>query len=250
MIEYLYSVNNPLIKQIALLKQAKYRKESNLFTAEGIRTITTLTKSNLTLAYLFATDEHEQVAYSLAQSTTTIILSSDAVFKKISNSSTPAGLIGVFKQPTFDLDQFKAPGMVLAQITDPGNMGTLIRSAAAFNATTVVIVEGVDPWSPKVVQASAGTIGMVKLFSFSWQQLIKLCAEQNIVLNALVVDGKTAQNNRNNQLLVVGNEAHGLPLDWQKECHLHTTIAMPGNTESLNVAVAGSIALYDLLKKP
>ncbi|HTM06086.1 MAG TPA: RNA methyltransferase [Patescibacteria group bacterium] len=244
----IHSVNNPLIKKITLLKQSKHRKDSNLFMAEGIRTVTTLTNSSLTLEYLFITDEHEQMAPSLAQSTTTVVLSTNTVLAKISNSSTPAGLIAIFKQPTYSLDQFKAPGIVLAQISDPGNMGTLIRSAAAFNAKTVVIVEGVDPWSPKVVQASAGSIGMVHLFSLSWDKLTKLCKERNIILNALVVNGNTTQSNNQNQLLVVGNEGHGLPIEWQKDCQLHTTIVMPGKTESLNAAVAGSIALHELLK--
>lgn len=248
-IEQISSVHNPLVKKIALLKQTKYRKESNLFVAEGVRTITTLVQSNLVLDYLFTTDEYEKLAHSLAQSNTTIVLSTDAIITKISTSTTAAGLVGVFKQPVSTVDQFKGPGLVLAQIADPGNMGTLIRSAAAFNVKTVVVVEGVDPWSPKVVQASAGTIGMVNLFLLSWQALVELCTQEKILLNALVVDGaNTQQHNTTNQLLVVGNEAHGLPVQWQQDCQLKTTIAMQGKTESLNVAVAGSIALYELAK--
>lgn len=244
------STNNPLIKKLALLKQSKHQKRAHLFIAEGVRTITTLAKSGLELVYLLSTHDQEELAYSLAQPQTIIVMTTDAVIAKLSSVTNSMGLVAIFKQPTFATDFFTAPGLVLAQIADPGNMGTLIRSAAAFNVKTVVVVEGVDPWSPKVIQSSAGTIGMVRVFELSWQTLTQLCHAKNIVLNALVVDGNNIKNEWcSSQLLVVGNEAHGLPVQWQKDCALKTTIAMPGNTESLNAAVAGSIALYEMMIK-
>lgn len=243
------STHNPLIKQLALLKQSKHRKANRLFIAEGVRTVTTLVNSGLELVYIISTNDHQKLACSLVQADTTVIMTTDAVITKLSSVTNSMGLIAIFKQPTVNTDLFAAPGLVLAQIADPGNMGTLIRSAAAFNAKTVVVVEGVDPWSPKVIQSSAGTIGMVRVFELPWHTLTQLCHTKNIALNALVVDGNSTQQVPvQDQLLVVGNEAHGLPLQWQQDCSLKKTIAMPGNTESLNAAVAGSIALYEMSK--
>jgi RNA methyltransferase, TrmH family len=123
-------------------------------------------------------------------------------------------------------------------------MGTLIRSCAAMNYKTVVCIKGTDPWSPKVVQASAGTIGMVNIFQVTWDELIQ--NKQNLNLCALVVSGgnKPQDIDLSNTLLVVGSEAHGIPDEWLGQCEQKLTLPMPGKTESLNAAVAGSIALY------
>jgi TrmH family RNA methyltransferase len=123
-------------------------------------------------------------------------------------------------------------------------MGTLIRSAIAMGIKSVVIVEGTDPWSPKVIQASAGTIIQANVFQIGWDQLIK--NKKNLKLCALVVKGgkKPNQIDFKDILLVVGNEANGIPDNWLSKCEEKMTLPMPGNTESLNAAIAGSIALY------
>ena len=163
--------------------------------------------------------------------------------EKISTTKTPSGYLAVFtipKQPQPTVER----GIVLANITDPGNMGTLMRSAAAMNIKTVVVVDGVDPWSPKVVQASAGSVGTLTIYQCSWQELLKHKQEKKLC--ALVVkNGKAPQEHElNDVFLVIGNEAHGIPSDWLNDCELKCTLPMPGKTESLNAAVAGSIALY------
>lgn len=135
-------------------------------------------------------------------------------------------------------------GIVLAKLSDPGNVGTLIRTAVAMNVHTVVCVETVDPYSPKVVQASAGTLAAVNLVQLSWDELMQ--QKGNLQLCALIVSGgkKPSELTNSNTLLVIGSEAHGLPNDWFHACETTMTIEMPGNAESLNAAVAGSIALY------
>jgi TrmH family RNA methyltransferase len=141
------------------------------------------------------------------------------------------------------LDQLTT-GIVLAQISDPGNMGTLIRTAAAMNKKTVVCVETVDPWNPKVVQATAGALGSVSLFCMTWDELLR--SKKNIPLCALVAqDGKMPDTiNLKDALIVVGNEGAGIPDAWIAQCDEKITLPMPGKCESLNAAVAGSIALY------
>ncbi len=123
-------------------------------------------------------------------------------------------------------------------------MGTLIRTAAAMNKKTIVCVESVDPWNPKVVQATAGAIGSVNIFCINWDEL--LLNKKNLSLCALVaINGKNPDTvNLQNSLIVVGNEAHGIPEQWIAACDTQITLPMPGKFESLNAAVAGSIALY------
>ena len=164
--------------------------------------------------------------------------------KKMSTATTPSGLLGVFKIPPAPKIEYLGPGLVLAQISDPGNMGTLIRTALACGKQTIVIVEGTDPWSPKVVQASAGTIAQARIFNLDWKTLV--AQKKTLKLYGLVVhNGKNIHTiDRNHALIVVGNEAHGLPKEWAHNCDDLITLPMPGGTESLNAGVAGSIAAY------
>ena len=164
--------------------------------------------------------------------------------KKMSTVATPSGFLGLFEIPAPPAPQQLTAGLVLAQISDPGNMGTLIRTAIACGVTSIVIVEGVDPWSAKVIQSSAGTISWIHVFEFDWQTLID--HKKDLQLCALVVSEgiMPTELNPTKSLLVVGNEAHGIPSQWQQHCDQLVTLPMPGKTESLNAAIAGSIALY------
>lgn len=242
MMKIITSRQNPEIKLIQELHGSKERKLHKKFIAEGLRTCSTLLTGGCTLEQFYVTESVQQTAHALV-SAEKITVVNDSVMEKISTTKTPSGLLGVFHIPQQKPLSAITAGIVLAQISDPGNMGTLIRSAAAMNAC-VVIIEGVDAFAPKVVQASAGTIGLVSLFQLSWQELI--AHKGNLKLCALVVHGgkKPQEIDLNNSLLVIGSEAHGIPEQWIAECDQQLTLPMPGNTESLNAAIAGSIALY------
>lgn len=231
------SRTNPLVKQVASLQQAKYRAEYGQFVAEGVNVVSTLVAAGMKPVMLYVTEQNRDAF----ESEKNITLVTDLVMEKLSGATKPSGVVGVFEIPSAQ-KKLAQSGLVLANISDPGNMGTLIRSAAAFNIKSVVIVEGADVWTPKVVQATAGTIGMVDIHLISWQEL----KAQNPNLCALVVHGGKlpAQIDLKNYFLVVGSEAHGLSREQLADCQETLTLPMPGKTESLNAAVAGSIALY------
>ncbi len=237
------SANNSLIKTVAtLLTDASARYTQKQFVAEGFRTCKTLIESQQ-LQQLFVLDSMVTQAIKIA-SIEKITIINDQVLKKISNSKTPSGIVGLFTLPKQPEKPILGPGIVLANISDPGNMGTLIRTAAAFNKKTVIIIEGVDPWSPKVVQASAGTIGMISVICCDWQTLLK--SKGNLLLYALIVTGGKSIEaiEKDKALLVIGNEARGISPEWLQACDEMITLPMPGGAESLNAAVAGSIAMY------
>lgn len=240
---FIRSTSNPVIKEIVRLHDAKERKRTHRCIIEGIRAITTALQGGLSLKELYCTEEQIVEAQNIAPDTIISCIST-AAMSKISTATSPSGLLGIFQIPAQPSFQKLTPGLVLAQIADPGNMGTLIRTAAACGIHSIVIIEGVDPWSPKVVQASAGTVASVQLFQWSWEELLR--AKKTCKLYGLVVTGgqhpKTIDPH--NALLVVGNEARGIPSSWLKDCDASITIPMPGQTESLNAAIAGSIALY------
>jgi RNA methyltransferase, TrmH family len=244
MIKQINSLTNPLIKHAVQLHNSKYRKERQQYIAEGFRTISTIMQSGGKLITLFTLEELLYDAEQLTQHTKLIIIISPAVLQKISTAKNPSGLLAVFAIPPQQELEHIGAGIVFAQIADPGNMGTLIRTAAAMNKKTVVCIESVDPWSPKVVQASAGAVALVSLFCISWKDVIS--NKKNIKLCALLASGGKNPNtiNLHNTLIVIGNEASGIPEEWITECDEQLTLPMPGNFESLNAAVAGSIALY------
>ncbi len=236
------SRQNPEIKSVASLKQAKERKAQQQFLAEGIRTIETL-MATYTPIQLYLTEKlfNQKLMRSIDPNKTTLV--SPEVMEKLSTTKTPSGIVGVFAIPDTPHKPL-TKGIVLANITNPGNMGTLMRTAAAMGTQTVVVVDGVDPWHPKVIQATAGTIAHIAIYELTWHELLD--HKNDLQLCALVVkDGQSPDIlTQDDILLVIGNEADGIPSDWLADCALTCTLPMPGHTESLNAAVAGSIALY------
>lgn len=245
MITVISSRANPLVLQYAALKNSQERYAQSLFVAEGARVCATLYAHGIKLRHLLFTPEHEQQMIKQFPLDLCVRVTPQ-IIEKIATTETPSGIVGIFEIPEEPNPATITPGLVLAEVSTPGNMGTLIRTAAAMGVKSVVVVEGSDPWSPKVVQATAGAIGAVTLFQWSWKELMQYTKQYNIPLCGLVVNGgkKPQEVPLNKSLLVIGNEAHGLPAAWQKECTYGMTIPMPGNTESLNAAIAGSIALY------
>lgn len=233
---------NPEIKQVASLHTKKGRTTHNEFIAQGLRTCQTLIQNDYKIIQLYVTEQQIQAAQTITDQITIVV---DAVMEKISTAKTTSGIIGVFALPEQLPLANLTSGLVLTNITNPGNMGTLIRSAAAFGYKTVVVVDGADVWSPKVIQATAGTISLLNVFCMSWQTLIT--NTNNIELCALVVAGGTTPDRldkNKKRLLVVGNEARGISDNQIANCTEKLTIPMQGKTESLNAAVAGSIGIY------
>lgn len=236
------SLENPLVKRAVALQHKKFRAEYKQCLVEGLRAITTCLQAGWSLEQIFILEEmllelpEHFDAYN-------VVVVSDGLMKKMSRMVTPAGILAIFYTPIPARLNTLEPGLVLAQLQDPGNAGTLIRTAAALGLKTVVFVESVDSWSPKVIQASAGTIALVNVYTISWQELV--AHKGNSKLCALVVSGgKSITTGTHNRLFVIGSEAHGLPQTWLEQCDELITLPMPGGTESLNAAVAGSIALY------
>lgn len=229
-----------VIKQLKKLHTAKGRKEAQFFIAEGIRTVMSFIENGFEPAEIYATDKAVHQT-NLPLDYTAI---SEDDMNRISPSTTPPGILAVFPIPENPAPEKLSSGIVLAEISDPGNMGTLIRSCAAFGFKSVVVIEGCDPFSPKVIQATAGNLPLISLFQWTWQEL--LTYKKDLTLCALEAkNGKSSdQLDLSNTLLVVGNEAHGISQEQLSKCNSLLTLPIASGVESLNAAVAGSIALF------
>ncbi len=237
------SVHNEEIKAIVKLHTVKGRKEQKRFFAEGYTVCATLIAAGYKPLQVYSTELLLPQAQQLAGVRFITVVDS-IVLAKMSAAQTPSGILSVFSLPSMPEPALLSAGIVLYNVTDPGNMGTLLRTCAAMGKKTAVIIEGADPWSPKVVQASAGTLGLLDIFELSWP-LLKM-HQRDLQLHALVCKGgKTIdKKTQDNILFLVGNEAQGIPEHIVQECDQQITLEMPGKIDSLNVAVAGSIALY------
>jgi TrmH family RNA methyltransferase len=176
------------------------------------------------------------------------------VFAKISDVESPTGVLAVSPIALKPLEHLlREPGvvLVLADLNDPGNAGTLLRSAEAFGVGRVVFgAAGVEPHHPKVVRAAMGAIFGLGLAVGSPDEAGPIAASGGWRAIGLAMDGTPLDRTSfpDRTLLVVGHERRGLG-PWEALCHARVAIAMPGRADSLNAAVAGSIALYEATKQ-
>ncbi|MGB2952788.1 MAG: RNA methyltransferase [Gaiellaceae bacterium] len=168
---------------------------------------------------------------------------SPEVLAGVSTLPHPARRIAIFRRA--DLPRFEPRPVALAlwRVADPGNLGTLIRSADAFGASVAISSGSADPSGPKALRASAGSIFRVPLGDFEQAEgrRVALVAHGGRPLDELDLRAGT--------VFVLGAEREGLPREVLERCEETATIRMPGPAESLNVAVAGAIALYELRRR-
>lgn len=243
---YISSNSNEQVKHIINLQNRSYRYEHRQFFVEGTRACTQLLQKYQPVA-IYMTEKYYK-KYNFDQYQQVIIGVAEHVMNKICTTKNPSGICAIFSMPeTLSLPE-SGPGLVLVQVSDPGNLGTLIRTAAAMNINTIILIEGVDPYNSKVIQSTAGCFTAVQIYQTTWQELIN---QRKLELCALVVQkGKQPDElNLRNKFLVIGNEAHGLSLEQIEDCKEKMTIPMPGHAESLNAAIAGAIGLYVMSKQ-
>ena len=238
---YISSVHNEQVKHVVDLQNRSYRQEHGQFVAEGTRTCSQLFEKYEPVV-IYMTEAYYKT-HGFSQHDHIIIGVSQHVMDKMSTSKNPSGVCAVFTIPAqLPLPQ-QGPGIVLIEVSDPGNLGTLIRTAAAMNIKEIILVGGVDPYNSKVIQSTAGCMTSVNLYQTTFEILTQ---HKQLNLCALVVkNGTTPENiNLKNKFLVVGNEAHGLSPEQINICQEKMTIPMPGHAESLNAGIAGAIGLY------
>jgi RNA methyltransferase, TrmH family len=243
------SPDNALVKKALKHKDPRNRDQLTRCLVEGMRAVETFLNSPYTLNRIYITEKNISWAQEHCPEES-IVLVSDQIMQKLSSTTSPSGILGMFDMPSYSKPARMSEirdGIVLVNLQDPGNVGTLIRTATALKKS-IVLIDGVNPYNPKVIQATAGTLAQADLFRISWQELMQ--HKGDLRLSALVVDKgieiQKITDPKKPRLLIVGSEAHGLPEEWLEQCDEKITLPMPGGTESLNAAVAGSIALYIL----
>jgi RNA methyltransferase, TrmH family len=235
------------------LRSVKGRSEQQRFALEGPTLLAEARASGLTLEELYATEaayEAVPLVREYETSGTPTFIVDERALAAISDLSTPSGIVAVAPIRLSSLEQvlsLGSPVLVLADIGDPANAGTLLRSADAFGCPGVVFGRlGVDPYNPKIVRGAMGAIFRLTVALAEPQELEAAAAQAGFTLVGLAAQGEPLAGERWDEpmALVVGHERHGLGR-WAPLCRRVLAIPMAVSAESLSAAVAGSIALYE-----
>jgi len=252
------SAQNARVNYARDLLTNRGRDQHGAFAFEGAVLLAEALRSGLTPDSLFVTADAYDTSATVreldASGTPTYVVG-DRTFAKISDVTTPTGILAIAPQRLRTPAQLLAPPglyLILADISDPGNAGTLLRSAEAFGAAGIIFgSEGVDPYHPKVVRAAMGASFRLPLARAGPEALGVAAGAAGIALVGLAAGGTPLSGYAwpKSIALVVGQERRGLGA-WEATCTDIVGIPMAGAGESLNAAVAGSIALYEASKRP
>lgn len=239
--EVITSLDNKHIKNLSKLLIKKYRDQEDMFLVEGEHLVEEASKSG-ELLEVIKTDDYDR---DFDVKTTVVTYD---VLKKLSSSVTPQKVIGVVNK--LDEKEYGNKVLILDNLQDPGNLGTIIRSSVAFNVDTIVLSENcVDLYNDKVIRASEGMIFNINVIKRNIDEFIdEIHNEDYMVLGTRVTDGENIKDIKvpSKIAIVMGNEGAGVRNEILDKCDKYLYIPMNECCESLNVGVATSIILYEL----
>ena len=235
------SLDNLKVKKYVKLKNKKYRDIEKMYLVETNHLVEEALNHQVLVDLLVL--ENEQVSYNFNYTYVT-----KEIMKKLSNLETIPKVIGVVKmlEPSNNLGNSI---LLLDDIQDPGNLGTIIRSSVAFNVSTIVLgLNCVDLYNEKVIRSTQGMLFKINIMRADLKEIIANLKKDNyLILGTNVKDGVDVKNIKvNKYALIMGNEGKGVKEELLTLCDKNLYIKMNNNCESLNVSVATSILLYEL----
>jgi RNA methyltransferase, TrmH family len=247
------SLQNDRVKLAhGLLTGTKSRRKAGKIALEGVRLI----NDALEAAYIPDFILYDPGAVSLTRLTISVdadllLDSSPEIIRHVSTTEQPQGIIGVFPIPTPNVPRSPQHILILDAISDPGNLGTILRSAAASGVDLVLLAPGcVDPYNDKVLRGGMGAHFRIPVINQSWDKIAETCNGLNVSL--AVMDGDLAYDAADWSgawALIVGSEAHGASEQAAALAHQRVYIPMAAETESLNAAIAASIILFEAARQ-
>jgi len=241
------STTNQRIKAVRRLHRGRERNKTGRTLLEGPKLVEAALDAGVVPVQVYTVDRGP-IVERCESAGSEVIEVSRVVLETIATTvepQDPVAVIGIPESQPLSIERVA----VLVDIADPGNLGTLIRSAAALG-WQVALLGGADPWSPKVLRAGAGahfSLQPVPVTDLSEITSLGLTTIATVISGGLVPDEISTDTPI---ALLIGSESHGLAVEMVDRCDLTMTIPMSAGSESLNAAVAGSIAMYSLAAKP
>ena len=247
------SRQNSRVKELRFALSHAGRRAKDPVALEGQHLVAEALRSGLTLTTVFLREGSERLLDSLiVTDETEILILTEDVFHSAVSTETPQGIAALAIPVEFDADDlFTGVPLVVvaAELRDPGNLGTLLRSAEAFGATGMILLPGtVSPWNSKALRASSGSAFRMPVISLEKDAAIALLRKRGLQLLASTVDGgepALSIDFDRPTALFIGNEGAGLSPDLIAAADFRITIPCPGPVESLNAAIAASVLLYE-----
>lgn len=248
------------IRQIRALATRRNRDAQRRFLAEGVRVVEDLLGSGLDVALVVATSSLEDTERGRALLETagsrgvSVRVAGDAELAELAGTETPQGVLAVAGIPDRSLGALDPLGpdatlLVLDAVQDPGNFGTLTRTAEALGAHAVLALPGtVDAWNPKAVRAAAGSSFRLPVVATDWSDAAPWLRARGFRVLAAAMDGAPLHESGGRAALVVGNEGAGVGDATLAHADARVGIPLRGRAESLNVAAAAAILLHQLLR--
>jgi TrmH family RNA methyltransferase len=238
------------------LRVRKTREREGRVLVEGVRAVDEALESGAEVDFavvsprLGATEEGIRLARRL--SSLDVVTTDDRGMEEVSDTDSPQGVLAVCREPAPSMDALEEARrvLVLDALQDPGNLGTLVRSAVAFGFDGIVCLDGtVDPWGAKAVRASAGMVFRLPLFRCTVQQVVDVLARSGTPLFVASSEGSGTVPAAQAFALVVGNEGSGVRGEVRAAAAKVVAVSMSGPAESLNAGIAGSILMYLLARE-
>ena len=240
------------ISLITSLQHKKFRKQHGLFIVEGVKSVLEFLSSDYQIHSLYTTAEARTKMGNLPQKLKCIEVTATE-FKKLSSLSSPQGVLALVQLPSlemFDWEILKGQhNLVLDDIQDPGNLGTIIRTAEWFGIHHIICSVGtVDAFNPKVVQATMGSLARVNIYYTDLKSFLK--QSKMSTFGALLTGTSIYETDFGKSgLIIMGNEGNGISEEVKSEIAHAVTIPRIGQAESLNVAVATTVFCSEIVRQ-
>lgn len=251
------SNQNPKVKLIrALLGRSKERREAGAFVVEGVRLVEEAVNSHWKIRFaLFDETLSERgrlQVEGLTSNGVEVEEVSASVMKSLSETETPQGILAVVEWTQLPLPKLPTFILIPDQIRDPGNLGTLLRTAAAAGVQAVILPpDTTDAFAPKVVRSGMGAHFRLPILSMGWDELEKMLKVEGVKVFIADMNGRSCWETdlRQPVALVVGSEAEGASESARKLADGKISIPMAGDVESLNAGVAGSVLMFEVMRQ-
>ena len=252
------STSNPQVKRLAQLqKKSKVRNEEKVFIVEGIRMFAEVPKNRVEKVYISESLYNKKKQELDLQGMPVEILS-DNVFQYVSDTKTPQGIMCIVKQVQYNIEELlriRNPHfMVLDNLQDPGNLGTIVRTAEGAGVDAIFLSkESVDIFNPKTIRSTMGSIyRMPVIYVDDLLELLDTFKEKGIKSYAAHLEGKNSYDQETYQdgtAILIGNEGNGLKDETAAAADVYMKIPMQGKVESLNAAIAASVLMFEVARQ-
>lgn len=248
------------LQRFKKLNRKKYRDQFGQYYVSGLNAACgSLTVINSRVEYILVQDNRSALITELELPVTRkyqppILLLTERQFRQFSNEVNPQGIALILKKPRHDIKKFKPAGdtaLFLEKINDPGNLGTIIRTALFFGTKDILLSPGsADPYQPKAARAAAGALAHINIYeNITGSDLLDISNRFDYRLSAAVVDDGIPLEAINSdgiqrRIILLGSEAHGLSDEFINICDEQISVGRSGPAESLNLAVAAGLFLY------